>query len=79
VLPTPQLHHPAHWPNQMDELELRCCIEGDCRYFLVSISSSQTIYDLQGRIYGKTPVKSFVGCNAKDLRLTKVHYTMIST
>jgi len=61
----------------MDKVKLWCCIEGDRRYFQVSILSSQTIYDLQKRIHDENK-KHFDRCDARDLILTKVRYIVIS-
>jgi hypothetical protein len=63
----------------MDELTLWCYVQGDPRYFPVSIPSSQTIHELKERIYDKKHnFFSGRGHDAADLDLTKVCYIMIS-
>lgn len=54
-------------------INLRCIIEGTSNVFLISISPTQTIYDLKKQIYLEGP-QSFVGCDPVDLTLTKVRY-----
>jgi hypothetical protein len=59
--------------------DLWCHIEGDQGYFLISISSSKTIYHLIEQISTKED-KFFtrIGCRDVDLTLVKVRHVMIS-
>lgn len=65
---------------EIDELKLWCYIEGmrDRDYFSVSIPITQSINDLNKKIYNlNKQEKSFTGFDARDLILTKVRYIMI--
>jgi len=67
-------------PMEIDELKLWCYIEGmrDRDYFSVSIPITQSINDLNKKIYNlNKQEKSFTGFDARDLILTKVRYIMI--
>jgi len=52
--------------------ELWCNIEGERDIFSVSISPHLAIHHLKKQIYNKGSSRSFVGCDPKDLTLTKV-------
>jgi hypothetical protein len=57
-------------------MELWCYIEGKRDVFSVSIPPNRRIDNLKNEIYNKRS-RSFVGCDPKDLTLTKVCYFMI--
>ncbi len=61
----------------MTELKLWCYIKGDTNLIRVSVLSSQYIDDLKERIHTEKP-KSFLRCDAGDLKLTLVRCIMIS-
>lgn len=60
----------------MEELELWCCLEGDCSYFQVSILPSKNIYALKEKIYNTQRYQNTV--RVQDLILHKVRYIMMS-
>ncbi|KAH9963845.1 hypothetical protein BC827DRAFT_1154326 [Russula dissimulans] len=59
--------------NDMDEIKLWCCVEGDPNYFRVSVSPSQFIDDLKKQIYNeKAQYFARLRVGAPSLMLTKV-------
>jgi hypothetical protein len=57
-------------------IKLWCYLEGDNEIFRISISPTQTIYDLKEQICHEC--SNSIKCDAAQLALTKVRYIMIS-